>query len=192
VKKRFSIYVILAIAFGIVAACSSSEQPTNTLTKPSDYPPLSSSIAEAPFGMIDGSISKISDRKGKVVLINLWATWCGFCLQEMPHLVAMQNELGPKGFTVLGLDIGDQNTGAPESVEQINAFAAKMNLNYELARIDGALTARLQKIAQANAVPTSFLIDREGRLRGRFVGGSVKVVEQMKELTTRVVNEPVE
>ena len=104
----------------------------------------------------------------------------------------MQNELGPKGFTVLGLDIGDQNTGAPESVEQINAFAAKMNLNYELARIDGALTARLQKIAQANAVPTSFLIDREGRLRGRFVGGSVKVVEQMKELTTRVVNEPVE
>src|SRR5437763_3981345 len=93
----FLLITLVGLSFG----CDDSSDNAN-LTKSSDYPPLVSGIADAPIEMVDGSPSKIADRKGKVVLVNLWATWCGYCRQEMPHLISMQNQYRDKGFQVLG------------------------------------------------------------------------------------------
>jgi len=182
--------VVLTIFVGLWAGCDGDEVTDNTnLGKGSDYPPLVSNVAETTFEMVDGSTSKISDRKGKVVLINLWATWCGYCRQEMPRLIAMQNQYRDKSFVVLGLDIGEQDTAAPESIEAIQNFASMMGLNYELARIDSGLRARFQQLSRFSGVPQSFLVDREGRLRGVFLGGSQGAIAQMESVVAKVVNE---
>lgn len=190
---------IAAICALLIAACgdtgansgtNSSSKPTNrtATNKSAEYPPLPSNVTDAEFEMIDGSKSKVADRKGKVVLINLWATWCGPCRGEMPHLVELQNTYGDSGFTVLGLDIGAYD-GKPEKVEDIQRFAASMKLNYELARIPGELVGKFNRVSNFNAVPQSFLIDREGRLRGVFLGGGADVIGKMKQTVVSVMNE---
>lgn len=177
---------------GNVANSGSSVNAKPPVAKPAakstDYPPLPTAVADAEFEMIDGTKSKISDRKGKVLLINLWATWCGPCRAEMPHLVEMQNMYGDKGFQVLGLDIGN-NDGQPERIEDIERFAAAMKLNYELARISGELVGKFNRVSNFNAVPQSYLVDREGRLRGVFLGGGSDVINKMKQTTAAVMAE---
>lgn len=173
---------------GINAGNSTSPPSTNRASKSAEYPPLPTTVADAEIEMIDGTKSKISDRKGKVVLINLWATWCGPCRMEMPHLVELQNTYGDKGFQVLGLDIGN-NDGQPERIEDIQRFAASMKLNYELARIPGALVAKFNRVSNFNAVPQSYLVDREGRLRGVFLGGGADVINKMKQTVATVMAE---
>src|SRR2546430_15520425 len=89
--NRLCLVVSLALFTGLFAACDDTADNA-ALGKPSDYPPLVSNVADAPIEMVDGPPSKISDRKGKIVLINLWATWCGYCRQEMPRVIAVPNQ----------------------------------------------------------------------------------------------------
>jgi thiol-disulfide isomerase/thioredoxin len=188
----------LAATFALLTACgdtgtntasNTSNAPANKpSSKSADYPPLPTAVADFEFEMIDGTKSKIADRKGKVVMVNLWATWCGPCRAEMPHLVELQNLYGPKGFTVLGLDIGG-NDGKPESVEDIQRFATGMKLNYELARIPSELNSKFNKISNFNAIPQSYLIDREGHIRGVFLGGGRDVITKMKQTTASLMAE---
>ena len=149
---------------------------------------LAPALADAEFELLDGTMSKISDRKGKVVLINLWAIWCGPCRGEMPHLIEMQNTYGGQGFQVLGLDIGEYG-GVPESSDAIKSFAQSMKLNYELARIKPDLLAKFNQLSNFNGVPQGYLIDREGRLRGVFLGGGDRVAASMKETVAKVMSE---
>ena len=73
---------------------------------------------------LDSAKFKIEDYKGKIVLVNLWATWCGPCKGEMPHLVELQNTYKEKGFEILGLDTDEDDTEA-----KVKEFAAEMKLN---------------------------------------------------------------
>jgi thiol-disulfide isomerase/thioredoxin len=154
----------------------------------SPFPPLPEKVADADIEMLDGTLQKISDRKGKVVLVNLWGVWCGPCRDEMPHLAAMQEKYRDKGLQVLGLNIGDEEF-EPEDVERIKEFAADMNVNYELARIPNSLTREINKLTKFDGVPLSVLIDREGRMRGVFLGGGARVINSMKRTVEKVVNE---
>jgi len=117
------------------------------------------------------------------LLLNLWATWCGPCREEMPQLVAMEDEFKAKDFKVIGLNIDN------ETPEKIQPFAERMKLNYELAWADENLYRGLLKVSKFDGIPQSFLLDREGRLRGVFLGGSQKVIRQMRENVEKVVNE---
>lgn len=200
--KLLSNIALAAAAAILITACtdttgnvansgnSATSKPPTTKPAPksTDYPPLPTAVSDAEFEMIDGTKSKISDRKGKVLLINLWATWCGPCRAEMPHLVEMQNMYGDKGFQVLGLDIGN-NDGQPERIEDIQRFATGMKLNYELARIPGDLVGKFNRVSNFNAVPQSYLVDREGRLRGVFLGGGGDVINKMKQTVATVMAE---
>jgi hypothetical protein len=107
----------------------------------------------------------------------------------MPHLVAMQETYRDKGFEVQGLNVGDPDAGVPEPIDKIDSFAKKMSLNYPLSRISPDLLTKFGKIANFNGVPQSYLIDREGRLRGVFLGGGPSVIQQMKASVASVVAE---
>lgn len=181
--------------FSGLTACTGSEsagnQPANskvesneTVTEPnSKYPAIPVAVAQNEIKKIDDSTFKLEDKKGSVMLLNLWATWCGPCRGEMPHLVEMEEKYRDKKFEVIGLNTDD------ESVEDINKFAAEMKLNYTLAYADQTLYRELLSISKFNGIPQSFLIDREGRLRGVFLGGGPKVIGTMKETVEKVVNE---
>lgn len=200
ILRNLAFAAFFAVVFSNLAGCGGSgavntpgnaASAGNTATnKPSGdsgaaYPPLVSSITNADLELIDGTVTKVADRKGKVLLLNLWATWCGPCRAEMPHLVEMQNKYRDQGFQILGLNVGED--AGPESIEDIKKFAEMMKLNYELARIPDETTIQFYKATNFQAIPISMLVDREGRLRGVFLGGSPKVVKSMKEVVAKVV-----
>jgi thiol-disulfide isomerase/thioredoxin len=161
-----------------------SKDPQNSGQKKSDaseFPPLKQAVAEATIKTIDGESFRIVDKKGKVLLLNLWATWCGPCKVEMPELVKLQNELGPKGFEVIGLDTDD------DPVETVRKFASDMGLNYTMAWADLDMQRELTNISRSPGIPQSFLIDREGRLRGVFLG--LADIPKLKETAYKVASE---
>jgi thiol-disulfide isomerase/thioredoxin len=200
--KNSVLILIFTIVFSVLTGCSSSAnsdkqtasennsvansesgETSNTPKVNSEYPPIPSALAQIEIKKIDDSTFKLEEKKGNVVLLNLWATWCGPCRGEMPHLVEMEEKYKPKNFEVIGLNTDD------ESVEDINKFAAEMKLNYQMAYADTAMMKEFLNISKFQGIPQSFLIDREGRLRGVFLGGGPKVIGTMKETVEKVVNE---
>jgi len=117
----------------------------------------------APFTVtdLDGKTVSIADLKGKVVLVNFWATWCPPCRAEIPDLVKLQEKYRDK-LVVLG--ISEDEDASPQEVK---AFGAEQKMNYPIVM----LTPELSKIFKGvSALPTTFVIDPEGKIRQRHVG----------------------
>jgi thiol-disulfide isomerase/thioredoxin len=124
-----------------------------------------------------GNTIRLSDLKGKVVLLNFWGIWCKSCRQEIPHLSALDRELREKGLRVLGADYGD----APEDLA---AYAKELDMSYPVLVDDG-----LADEYEVLVYPTSVVIDREGFLRGRFEGYREETFEEMKALVEHLLEE---
>jgi len=197
---NFTLFIALVFAFSGLTGCPTATTEKNPTPEPSsnsdtaetkekgetNYPPLPSAIAQAELKMVDGTTYKIEDQKGKVVLINLWATWCGPCRAEMPHLVEMQEKYRDRNFEIIGLDVGTD--GVPETAEAITAFAQDMKLNYKLGWADNKLNNEFVRLAQMAGIPISVLVNREGKMTGIFTGGGPSVVKKMKETVEKTVN----
>lgn len=102
----------------------------------------------------DGKPIKLSDFKGKVVLLNFWATWCAPCRKEIPTLVALQKEHGERGVAVIGVSL-DQ--GDPAAVQ---SFASRMGITYPVA----IGNENVQTSYGVEAIPTTFIVDRAGNI----------------------------
>ncbi len=159
------------------------DAPANASEPGSGYPKLASTVAAAEIKGLDGNVFTLNDKVGKVMLVNLWATWCGPCRSEIPALVKMQEEHGAQGFEVLGLNTDD------EELQAINNFASELKINYPIAYADTSLQSNMLKISKFPGIPQSFLIDRDGRLRGVFRGANPADVKKMGEIVAKVVNE---
>ena len=196
---KITLFIFLLTASFALNACTNSASTQKSSTentgasssgeskaeaKINNFPPAPVAVTTAEIRALDESTFKIEDKKGKILLLNLWATWCGPCRAEMPELVAMQEKYKDQNFEIIGLNTDD------ESPEDVKAFVEKMKLNYTIAWTDTKLIVELFKLSKANsAIPQTFVIDREGHLRGVFVGGGPKVVNQLKELVEKTVNE---
>lgn len=165
-----------------------SNQTTTASNDASEYPLLATAVSQGELEALDGTKFTPSDRKGSVLLLNMWGVWCGPCRSEMPHLVEMQNKYHDQGFQVIGLNVGDEDH-KPESVDKIQKFAGEMKLNYELVRAPQDVQEGMVRISKFDGVPQSVLVDRSGRLRGVFLGGGPSVIAKMKETVDKVVNE---
>lgn len=183
VFKQAFLFVSLTVFLSLFTACRTTNPAAgeNTLPK-GDYPPAPAAIVQAELTKTDGTPFKIEDYKGKVVLVNLWATWCGPCKAEMPELVKLQAAHREKGFEIIGLNIDEA-----EDAAMIKAFGEEMGLNYQLAKGEYSLGSEFLKISKIDAIPQSFLIDREGRLVGVFIGGGKTSVEKIKTNVARFV-----
>jgi cytochrome c biogenesis protein CcmG/thiol:disulfide interchange protein DsbE len=114
--------------------------------------------------------------RGKVVLLNFWATWCGPCLVEIPQFAEWQKRYGAQHFQVLGISLDDAE--AP-----IQAEEQRLKLNYPIAMGDEKVEAAYGGIF---GLPITFLIDREGRVRAKYQGASdLRVMEREVELLLR-------
>lgn len=178
----FALVTALLVAPFVSCGGSGSDKVALEDSK-SAYPPAPEAIRNADIEMIDGTMIKIADKKGKVVLVNLWATWCGPCRFEMPELVKLQDKYRDKGFEVIGLDVD------PEPVEDIKPFSQKMGLNYQLGWAERELVMEFFNISGSQGIPQSFLINRRGELTGVFFGVGGDVIEKMKKTVTKVVEE---
>jgi cytochrome c biogenesis protein CcmG/thiol:disulfide interchange protein DsbE len=103
----------------------------------------------------------LSDYRGKVVLLDFWATWCGPCAMEIPWFMDLERRNKDRGFAVLGVSMDDEGWDA------VKPFVAKLGVNYRVL-MGNDLTAQLY--GGVDALPTTFLIDREGRIAAVHVG----------------------
>ena len=108
---------------------------------------------------VDGESVTLSDFKGKVVMVNFWATWCPPCKAEIPDFIALQEEYGDKGFDIVGI--------ALDKPAAIESFMARSEINYTIVVGDESIAAMYGNVT---SIPTTFLIDREGVIRHSAVG----------------------
>lgn len=123
-----------------------------------------SSHSDAAFDSIDGQRVSLADYRGQVVVLNLWAIWCGPCIAEIPELVELQRRIEPDGATVIGLAL---DSGSADQVLDFWQRRLELEPAYPLW-----LTSmeRAEKHFQATTVPLTLLIDREGNIRDRLLG----------------------
>ncbi len=110
----------------------------------------------------DGHVLSLASFRGKVVLLNFWATWCAPCQAEMPTFARWQQQYGPQGLQVIGISMDDEAAPARKLVQ-------KLRIDYPIAMGDAPLG---EKYGGVLGLPVTYLIDRTGTVRAEFQGGS--------------------
>ena len=124
----------------------------------------------------------IDDYQGDVVLLNIWATWCGPCREEMPSMQRLHERLGAQGLRVVAVSVDD-----PGSARRIRAFADELGLTFELLH---DASKAIELTYQTTAVPESFVIGRDGTIRRRSIGAEVWDSESNIAQLERLLAEP--
>lgn len=117
----------------------------------------------------DGKTMRLSDLRGKIVLLNFWATDCGGCVLEIPSFIELESAYKSADFTALGvsMDISYENLkDANEAWQRVTPFVAKRGINYPILMGDEAIS----KAYALNAFPATYLIDKSGRVAASYVG----------------------
>ncbi|MCC6861387.1 MAG: redoxin domain-containing protein [Bryobacterales bacterium] len=141
-----------------LAGCSGSKPVEATSLKPA-----AERKAAPDFTLKDayGRPLKLSDYKGKVVLLDFWATWCGPCKIEIPWFMEFERKYKDQGFAVIGVAMDD------EGWEVVNPFVSDLGINYRIVQGSDSVA---QLFGGIEALPTTFLIDRTGRIAAMHVG----------------------
>ena len=158
----------LIAAFG-VSSCNSNDPASKTATKPAATDPatpmLPAVVLDTEIKSVSGDPIKISNYSGKVLLVNLWATWCGPCRNETPELVRLYREYQDRGFEIIGLTTED-----PVASEQkVQEFVRAYNVGYHVGWSPRPVTIALME-GSRGSIPQSFLVARDGRVVKRFIG----------------------
>ena len=126
-------------------------------------PRLTQSALAPDFSLesLDGKSLRLSDLRGKAVLLNFWATWCGPCKIEMPWFVDLQNQYGSQGLQIVGVAMDDA------SKEDISKFAKDMGVNYPILIGKESVGDQYGGVP---ALPESFLISRDGKIVDKIIG----------------------
>jgi cytochrome c biogenesis protein CcmG/thiol:disulfide interchange protein DsbE len=111
---------------------------------------------------LGGGQWRLADHRGQVVLINYWATWCEPCRDELPGLMQIARESGPRGLSVVGVSLDD----GPDAQAKVRQFAAQYRLPYPVAFPDPTQHFPAREIT----IPTSVLFDRQGRVVKTYTG----------------------
>jgi thiol-disulfide isomerase/thioredoxin len=164
---RWSRTAAVLLPLVLAGAGTAVEDGAVTVERPrlGEFVPSSPPVPAPMISLVDlaGNTVSLSEFSGRVVLINLWATWCEPCLREMPSLERMQSRLGDK-ITVVAIS---EDRGGNKTVEP---FINKLGLKSFKTYLDPKSEAgRAFKVA---GLPTSILIDREGRVLGRVEGAA--------------------
>ena len=136
---------------------------------------------------LDGKIVRLSDHLGDVVLINIWATWCGPCKYEMPSMERLYRELADDGLKILAVSI-DAEPGTFDPFGRpggdIQAFADSLGLTFTLLRNP---SGDIQQLYRTTGVPETFLVGRDGIIYKKVAGGTEWDAPEHQELIRRLL-----
>jgi thiol-disulfide isomerase/thioredoxin len=159
-KKLFQItlFVIVTTAFLMLFDGCHSSSHGESVQKGA----VGTNAPEFSLSDLKGQKLSLSDHKGKVVLLDFWATWCGPCEEEIPQFIQLQNQYGAQGLQIIGLSMDD-------SAKPVNAFYERVKMNYPVAVADANLG---QLYGGVFGLPVNFVIARDGRIAAKFVGAT--------------------
>ncbi|HTM11373.1 MAG TPA: TlpA disulfide reductase family protein [Bryobacteraceae bacterium] len=142
----------------LLASCSRpSSSPTSDLKSQAERKAAPNfSLKDA-----DGNAVNLADYRGKVVLVNFWATWCGPCEAEIPWFIEFEKKYKDQGFAVLGVSMDD------DGWKSVRPYIASHKINYRIM-IGSEVVS--QQFGEIESLPTSFVLDREGRIAANHVG----------------------
>lgn len=125
---------------------------------------------------LDGSVLRLSDHRGKVVVVDFWATWCGPCREMMPHLSQLQQRRGAEGLVVIGLTDEEEAKVAP--------FLRKNPVSYAV----GIGAADVHKAWGVSSLPTAFVVGRDGKVVDAVVGGGEAAKQRLEAIVDRALS----
>lgn len=188
-RVLLTVVVLSLITIGGISSCSSSDEKSNRVTtQPAGTPPpnartnapappsgntappvaasLSPNILGTKLKTVGGGTITLGDYSGKVMLVNLWATWCGPCRSEIPELVKLHKEFQGQGLEMVGLSTEDP-AGSAEAVKD---FVHDYKVDYHIGWATRDVALSLMQVSQSGSIPQSFIISRDGRILRKFVG----------------------
>lgn len=155
-SSRLAALIACLAAVAFLSSCSRSSASDSARTQEPAAQTLKDRRPAPDFTLKDasGQSVKLSDYKGKVVLLNFWATWCGPCTLEIPWFEQFEQEYKSRGFDVVGVSMDEDGWGA------VKPFISEHKINYRILLGNDSVG---QLYGGVDSLPTTFIIDREGR-----------------------------
>lgn len=167
-----TLLLLLALTFS-VSACSNKKSSPQKTQKSQQETPVAETQPSKPekkkkilapnftLKEINGKSLTLSNLRGKVVVLNIWATWCPPCRHEIPDFIKLQKELGSKGLQIIGVSVDRKG------VSVVRNFAKEHHMNYPVMVDNGIVQ---QEYGPIKYVPTTFVINRQGYIEGYAPG----------------------
>ena len=205
-RVAFTIVVLSVLAAFGISSCSSDDErrenpsgagvarngtapapaPNNAPAAPAAPAPivtLPANVIDAELKAASGAPIKLSNYNGKVLLVNLWATWCGPCRLETPELVKLHKEFRSQGVEMVGLSTENPDASA----DSVREFIHDYNVDYRIGWATPEVAITLMQGREQ--IPQSFVISRNGRVVRRFVGfNPISTPPQIKEAIQEALN----
>lgn len=155
---------VIILFYSLTASGCQKETETKASQAPRDNTTMQDNSSKAPdftLSNISGEDVSLSDFKGKVIIVDFWATWCPPCRKGIPDLISLKNEYKDK-VEVIGISLDRENTkaGVPD-------FVDRMGINYPVVYFNDKV---INDFGGVNAIPTTFIIDQDGNIVKKIVG----------------------
>jgi thiol-disulfide isomerase/thioredoxin len=157
------------------------QQPSQQQQAPADK--FSPAVMSTRLQGLEGGTFTLDDYKGKTVVLDIWATWCGPCRKEVPHLVEIQKEYGGKGVEVVGLTL--ENPATDEG--KVRDFAKEFKINYKVGWVPSQVAMEIMR--GNGSIPQTFVIAPGGRIAAHYRGYNDSVPDKIRAALEKVRTE---
>ena len=184
--KLITLAAAVVIASSI-SACSNQKNEETAATPVLSGPPNTSFPmpplkARSDMGWVlnDGKRATLADYEGKLLVVDFYATWCQPCRESIPRLIGLQQNYGPRGLQVVGL-----NVGGPDDRIKVANFVKELSIQYPLGFPDQALTDLF--LSDNQTIPQTFVFGRRGQLVKRFIGYQGAVGDELEKVIQKEI-----
>ena len=147
------VVIIFAVTYGVYRYATHAPQSSKKQPRPAP---------DFTLTQLSGQPLRLSDYRGKVVLLDFWATWCEPCRAEIPHFVDLQNQYGSKGLQVIGVSMDDSRDPVP-------TFYQQFKMNYPVVMGNAHIG---EEYGGVLGLPIAFVIDRDGLIQAKHMGAT--------------------
>lgn len=184
------VFLLLLAILAVVSACRPAAAPVSVSDKPvsindrrttgAPQPQASKPLAEMSWTDQNERVHKIADFKGKALVLDFWATYCGPCRDGIPHLNSLQAKYGTEKLQIVGLNVGGE-----EDFKEIPNFLKTTKIDYPIAAPDDALTTFI--FFERSDIPQTLILDRGGNVVTKIIGFSPAIQKDLDAAVAKAV-----